>query len=164
MTQYVFREVVPLRGAKQLDAQKVGEIIAALPDKDDRPTALWQAAKRRGHYLHNCYEWDVQVAAEAHWRDVSRHIMNSIYAVDDNTKDTTPAFLSIVADSGRRYYEPTEINRSMTLQLALLRAAQRDLAAWQRRYRMLHDICPLVAAAEEKLEAAVAEKATADAA
>jgi hypothetical protein len=155
MANYIFRDVVPLRGKKHLDPQKVGEIIAALP-AEDRPEALWRAAKERGHYLHSCYEWNTQRAAEAHWRSTSLGIIRSIYVVSDSDPDEeTPAFISITADTGRRFYEPTEIVGSLSLQVALMKAARRDLDAFRKRYRVLGEICGLVAAAQERLDEAI---------
>jgi hypothetical protein len=156
---YAFRDVVAIRGAGKLDPQKVGEIIEAITDRD-RPTALWKAAKSSRHYLHKCYEWDVQLAAEAHWRTVSENLIRSIYAVDTETHEQKPAFLSIAADDGRSYYHHSEIVGSASLQLALMKGAQRDLAAFQKRYRMLAVICPLIAAAQERIEEALAASAS----
>jgi hypothetical protein len=154
MPTYAFREVVAIRGGGKLDPQKIGEIISGT--EGHIPTELWRAARKPDHYLHGCYEWNVRKAAEAHWRDTSERIMRSIYAVDEETDEMRPAFISIAADGERAYYEPTEIAGSLSLQLALMKAAKRDLSAFQKRYRMLADVCPLIVEAQAKIDAAIA--------
>jgi hypothetical protein len=158
VSTWAFREVVPLRGGSKLDPQRVGAIIHEIKGKapPDLPTALWQAARSPRHYLHKCYEWNVQRAAEAHWRDTSQRIMGSIYAVDEETDESQPAFISIVADSGRAYFEPPDIANNLSLQLAVMKAAQRDLMAFQKRYRMLADVCDLIEQAQAKIDAKIA--------
>ena len=158
MTTYVFRDVVAIRGGKKLDPQIIGETISNLEGRD-KADALWRAAKSRRHYLHGCYEWDVQLAAEAHWRGTSLQIIRSIYAMDEASGEPAPAFVSIAADGeGRGWYQPQELHGSLSLQLALMKAAQRDLVAFQRRYRMLADVCPLIAEAQERIDAALAAR------
>jgi hypothetical protein len=155
---YAFRDVVAVRSVGKLDPQKVGEIIEAITGPD-KPTALWKAAKSSRHYLHKCYEWDVQLAAEAHWRAVSLDIMRCVVAVDTDTQEKQPAFLSIVAAEGRDYFHHTQVVGNASLQLALMKAAQRDLVAFQTRYRMLAVICPLISEAQQRIDAALAESA-----
>lgn len=153
MPQYVFRDIVPLRGDPKgkLDAQKVGEIIEGLTG-DDKPTRLWKAARASDHYLHNCYEWDKTKAAEAHWRTTSLVIIRSVMvADDDDASDKQRAFYSINGDRGRDYFRADQVIDSLALQVSLLRSAQRDLEAFQRRYRMIADVCELVAKARDKI-------------
>lgn len=158
MTTWVFREVVPLRGAARLDPQRVGEICRKIKEehREKAADALWRAARSPRHYLHKCYEWDTAKAAEAHWRDTSQRIMTSICAVSDDNDEPAPAFISVSDGGARGYYEPTEIVNSVSLQLAVMKQAARDLSAWQKRYRLLGDLCGDVQKVQAKLDARIA--------
>jgi len=154
MTQYVFKDVVPLRGAKSLEAQKVGEIIEAL-EGDDKPTLLWQAARSPEHHLHGCYEWDERKAAEAHWRDTSLSIIRCVYTTSGSNKEAQPAFISISNGGARDLYRVEQIAGNLELQLQVMRSAHRELESFQKRYRQLEDICRLVAPVQEQLGAKI---------
>jgi hypothetical protein len=63
-------------------------------------------------------------------------------------RDPIRAFHSIVTpDTGRRYHTVKEVQRSADLQIRLLRQAERDLIAFERRYRELTEICTLISEA-----------------
>lgn len=152
---YSWREIVPLRGADKLEAQKVGTIIAGLKS-NDKPTELWQAARRPDHYLHGCYEWNPRKAAEAHWRDTSLRIIRCLYVVSED-EEPAPAFISLRYDGHgpRDFFQPDDIAGNKFLELETIRSAMRDLDAFKRRYRMLTDICQIISVAESKLSARI---------
>jgi hypothetical protein len=160
MSRYVFREVLPIRGAKNLDADRVGAIIEALPG-DDKPGSLVREARAPSHYLHGCFDWNDRTAAEAHRLATARQVIRCVMLVDDEkpTAPPVPAFVSISVgkDGGdRQYFTPPQITDNAALQLRLMRGARNDLLAWLRRYEALRSISPLVAVVVERLDAEIA--------
>ena len=154
MVEYVFREPLTLRNGKDADPNVVGKalekIMAASGGKLE-PPLVWQAAKAPKHPLHRFFEWDVQKAAEAHWSDTARAIIRSVRIVREEGEEPQVAFLSIADKGGTSYRHVNEVLGSADLQLAVLKAAERDLGAWEKRYRELVDICDDVKAAREKI-------------
>ena len=157
--RYEWREVVPLKGAGKLDAQRTGEIIANLKS-EDKPTELWREAKKPGHYLNGCYEWNVTKAAQSHWRDTSLKIIRAVFVVtiEDDEEARKPAFVSLPVGDRRDFYTPAQIAGNFDLELVLMRAALRDLENFKRRYQNLRGICKILDTAKTTLEAELARE------
>jgi len=153
---YQWREIVVLRGSKELDPQKVGELIEAIPDRD-KADALWRAARRGDHYLHGCFEWNTTKAAQAHWRSTAERIIRAIYMVSEPDELARQAFVSINDGAGRAYHHLPEIQTNLIFQLETMRLALRDLNAFRTRYRMFREVCAAVEAAQTRLEEQMAE-------
>lgn len=157
MIRYTFREGDPLRikAAKQADPQVIGETIAAVCAKNGGqmiPQKVVDEAKRKQSPLHKFFEWDVQTAAEAHWLDTARSLIRIVRVHDDDAEEgTSRAFVSISTKAGTAYRTVGEVKTSVDLQLAVLLQAERDLHAFERRYRELSDICEGVKALREKV-------------
>jgi hypothetical protein len=163
MVKYVFRDFVPIKNAAKLDAQKVGESlerIFAATTGADKADAVWRAAQSPRHYLHKCFEWDVQKAAEAHWHDTAENIIRVI-RVQTKNGDAVPAYISVSDARGTTYHSVGDIIKSADLQTAVMRNARRDLVAWQLRYQMLRDICDIVAKAEKRISEKLGESESA---
>ena len=159
MIKYIFRDDEPLRikAAGKADAQTIGEALATITKENQgrlTPKDVVDAARSGNHPLHQHFEWDDSAAAEAYRLDQARSVIRVVRVVDDEGSDgTSRAFLSINDKSGVAYRSITEVKSSADLQSALLRQAERDLDAFQRRYRELTDVCEFVAKAREKVRA-----------
>lgn len=156
MIQYVFKDQpVAIKNAKIADAQRIGEALAAIAADaggELRPQTVWQRARAdKNNPLHAHFEWDVQKAAEAHWTDQARTIIRCVRVLDEETEQTEPAFLSVSARGGVSYRSLGDVKSSTDLQLAVLKSAERDLDAFERRYRDLSEVCDLVRAARSKV-------------
>lgn len=168
MIRYVFRQDEPLiiKAAKKANPQKIGEFLAKLTAENKGrldPDAVWRAVKADPkNPLYKHYEWDIEKAAEAHWRDTSRAIIRVIRVADDDAAEgTTRAFLSINDGGGRAFYPVDEVKRSIDLQAALSAQADRELEAFQRRFRSLKEVCAIIELAREKLRVKAAKDASA---
>jgi hypothetical protein len=156
MVRYVFREDAPLRlkGAKEADPQRIGEAIAEVAERQGgrlTPDAVVEAARSDESPLHPHFEWDNDAAAEAYRLDQARGIIRSIRVIEPKAEDgVVRAFVS-VNDSGSSYRSIREVQTSSALQGLILRQAERDLEAWEKRYRQLTDICDLIRSARERL-------------
>lgn len=158
MIRYVFREDEPLRikAAGKADAQVIGETLDEISKKNGgelHPKAVVEAARAKKHPLHQHFEWDDTLAAEAYRIDQARNLIRIVRVEDVNTEEgTARAFVSIAGKDGTSYRSMEDVKRSADLQLALLQSAERDLEAFQRRFRELTDVCKVVGQAREMVQ------------
>lgn len=155
MIRYQFKDDwVALKNASKADPQKIGETLAKISEEHAgrlTPDAVVAAATNRNSPLHRHFEWDDKVAAHGFRLDQARTIIRSISTTDEETDTKQPAFVS-VSDNGKAYRSVQEVVTSRDLQLSVLRQAEKELAAFERRYAMLQDVCELVKSARSKIE------------
>ncbi len=154
MIRYVFAEdqTLAFKGAHKADPQTIGESLASIT-KDAggklTPHAVVNAARAEKHPLHGHFEWDDALAAEHYRLDQARSIIRVVRVEDaDASEGHTRAFLSVASD-GVAYRTASEVKGSQHLQGVILRQAERDLEAFEKRYRDLADVCELVRQARE---------------
>lgn len=158
MIRYTFRDDEPIRikAAGKADPQVFGEALADIANKTQgelTPHAVLEAARAKKHPLHPHFEWDDALAAEAFRLDQARSIIRVVRVVDREAEDgTRRAFVSVATKDGTAYRPIGDVQKSADLQLALMRQADRDLEAWERRYRELTDICNIVSSARGALQ------------
>lgn len=154
MPIYSFKEPpVTLKNIKDASAQRIGEAlekIAADNDGDLTPGAVLQAARSRSSPLHRHFEWNDERAAEAHRLNQARQIIR-IIRIDDVAPEPVQAFISISDRAGVSYRHVSDVLSSVDLQRRVLVQAERDLAAWEARYRSLASVCELVRQARSAL-------------
>jgi len=157
--RYVFNDDQPLalKNAKDADPQKIGVAlseIAAVSGGHLKPAAVVEAARAPRHVLHKHFEWKDSVAAERYREQQARQIIRSVRIVNDDDETKPQAAYLSISDKGGVSYRPLEaVINSVDLQLQVLKQAERDLDAFERRYRDLNDICDLVKIAREKAAA-----------
>jgi hypothetical protein len=157
MIRYAFREDAPLiiKNAKDADPQKIGEALDEIREANGGRLTTKDtvtAARDRKSVLNQHFEWNIQAAAEAHWLEQARHLIASIRIVsDEHTESTVRAYFSINDGDGQAYRSVGEIKSSADLQAALMAQADRELEAWQRRYRSLVEVCEDIQKVREKL-------------
>lgn len=158
MIKYVFREGVPLVGFKEKDRaepQRIGEAIekarASTPPGSDVRELLERQARSKRHAFHRHLEWDDQICGVRYRMEQINDLIRLV-AIEDEHGEQQPAFISIVATgTPRAFYTPSDVATSESLQIAALNAAERDLAAFERRHRWLEDICQGVAELRRKV-------------
>lgn len=150
MIKYVFKDdPLPIKNAKDADPQTIGEALAAIATTaggDLTPKAVVEAARDPRHTLHAHFDWDDASAAEKFRQDQARAIIRCI-RIDDDQEEPARAFLSVTGRGGVSYRTLGDVKSSSDLQLAVLKAAERELDAFERRYRELEDVCALVRSA-----------------
>lgn len=153
--QYVFKDApVAIMNAKKADPQRIGQALARIAaDGGGRltPDAVVEAARNARSALHRHFEWDDAKAASAYRLEQAREIIRVI-RLDDGAEEPTRAFLSVKDDSGVSYRTSQEVSGSIDLQLAVLKQAERDLDAFQKRYKELTEVCSDVISAREKVK------------
>lgn len=166
MTKYVFKTDEPIRikAAGKADPQKIGETLAKLSDAAGgklKPKAVVDAARDTKSPLHRHFEWDDSAAAEAYRLDQARNLIRIVRVEDEAAEEGSHrAFLSINDASGVAYRPLDVVQRSTELQSALMAQADRDLEAFQLRYRALKDICEVIETAREKIRAKTGKQET----
>lgn len=157
MISYTFKDgPVTIKNAKRADPQKIGTALAKIAEQQKgrlTPPAVVKAARDTRNPLHKHFEWDNQIAADAYRLDQARALIRSVALVGDGDDELKPAFLSIADKGGTSYRTVQDVLDSADLQSAVLAAAERDLAAFEKRYQQLGDICELIRDAREKVAA-----------
>ena len=159
MIRYVFKDsdLLTIKDAKRASAQKIGEELETLA-KDGKdhltPAAVVQRARDKKNVLHKHFEWDDAKAADHYRLDQARSLIRSIHVENEEVESgRTRAFLSIADRDGTSYRPIGTILNSADLQSRILASAEKDLLAFENRYRELLDVCEFVRAAREKLAA-----------
>lgn len=154
MPRYVFREPpLTLKNLENANAQRIGEAlekIAVEHDGDLTPAAVVEAAKSRSSPLYRHFEWNDQKAAEAHRLNQARVLIRAI-RIEDIAEEPVQAFLSIASTTGVSYRAASEVLSSVDLQRRVLAQAERDLLAFEVRYKSLSAICTHIRQARDAL-------------
>ena len=98
-------------------AQIVGETLNEIIEQNDGavlPATIVRSARAKKSPIHNCFEWDNNVAAGKYRETQARDILRWIVIIHESEdEDTEPleirAFVSVESSEGGRYY--TTINR-----------------------------------------------------
>lgn len=156
MIKYAFRDdPVAILNAKKADPQKIGQALATIATAAAgrlTPSAVVEAARNARSPLHRHFEWNDAKAAQSYRLDQAREIIRVI-RVEEDGEEPTRAFLSVKDGAGVSYRAAAEVAASVELQLAVLKQAEKDLDAFQRRYAELKDVCGDVTSAREKVRA-----------
>ena len=156
MIRYAFKDgVLPIKNVKAADPQSIGESMAAAAEAAGghlREEALHEAAKDPSHAMHQHLEWDDTVAGKLYRFTQIRQIIRLVAVADDESNEAPArAFYSIADKGGTSYRTLNDVMTSVHLQEILLAGAERDLKAFEARYRDLTDICDIVRDAREKV-------------
>lgn len=157
MIRYTFRDDGPvaIKNAAKADPQKIGEALASVARANAghlTPKAVVEAARNARSPLHKLFEWDDAKAADS-WRlEQAREIVRVVRVAEDD-EEPMRAFLSISDKEGVSYRTAADVRNSADLQLAVLRQAERDLEAFERRYRDLKDLCEEVSSVRKRISA-----------
>lgn len=156
--RYVFADKpLTINNAKFADPQRIGEALAAISAGNEgklTPEATVNAASDPRHALHPHFEWDDARAAHAHRLDQARAIIRIVRIEDASRDENPPAYISVnEGRSGVSYRTFKDVLVNADLQSAVLLQAEKDLEAWERRYRQLQDVCNIVAEARMKVRA-----------
>lgn len=147
MRRYVFadQKIFAVKNAGEADAQKLGEAIEKIASHNNgevEPSMLWREARGNPrHPAHQLFEWNVERAAEAHWTDTARRIIRAIVPLDEEGEEMEiPAFISINTGGGVHYKSSQEIMESKDLRDIVLAQAEKDMVAFQLRYRRFKEL------------------------
>lgn len=155
MIKYVFSDQpLTIKAAAKANPQKIGEALAEITAANKgrlQPQQVVDAAKT-DRRLKPHFEWDDKVAANALRLAQARDIIRCVNITNENAESgASRAFLSVRDKEGVSYRAIDEILGSSDLQSKVLAAAERDLLAWETRYRALEDLCLLIRQVREQV-------------
>ena len=157
--KYVFAEgeILAIKAADKANPQIIGEELEKIAQKAGghlTPPAVVEAAKDRKNPLHRHFEWDDRKAAENYRLDQARQIVRCIHVENAEAENgASRAFLSVREKDGVSYRSFGDVLASADLQAKVLAAAERDLLAFEARYRNLEDVCSLIRQARQQISA-----------
>lgn len=161
--KYIFREDEPrtFQGGDKANAQRIGEALAVITERNGGhlyPDAVVSAARDDKSPLHTHFEWNDRIAGHKYRLDQARSLIRCINVIDTRTESgVIRAFVSIKDKSGVSYRAMGDVLNSADLQAKVLAAAERDLLAFESRYKALEDVCDLLREARKRIAARKAE-------
>jgi hypothetical protein len=147
-----------IRNAKEADPHAIGNFLTQVAKENggrlkagDAVVAAERGGRER-HVAGKHLTWDDSVAGHR-WRETEMRELISIVRMTDveEPEKLRPAFLSVADEAGRSYRTLSEVLNSSSLQMRVLECAERDLKAWEARYRSLGEICDVVAGARHRI-------------
>lgn len=130
------------------DPQLAGEMLERLEAENNLTAkALVDANRAEDAPLHNEFEWNDSVAAEAYRETQARHIINCIEIVREE-KEPVRAFFSI-SRAEPEYRHIYAIMKEEDKRHALLNLALSELLAFKKKYAQLEELAAVFAAIDE---------------
>jgi hypothetical protein len=157
MIRYVFSDSpLTIKGSAKADPQVIGDALEKIRSANDgriQPKAVVESARSQKNPLHKHFEWDNSVAAESFRLEQARELIRCVRIVDTDVKrGNVQAFVSVKSESGVNYHAVRDVQNSVTLRYAVLIQAEKDLDAWEKRYKELREICSVVAGARQMIK------------
>lgn len=149
------------------DAQVAGEFIEALRQENDgfvTPEMVWKAAEDPGSPIHDDFEWNERKAAENHWKERARNLVNHIVVVrvqQEPADEGMRAFVSIiVSEKKRAYVDIGTVRSDEEMRQCLIKDILAKLNAFKKRYAQITELDEIWAAIEkaEKRRAKASKK------
>ena len=134
------------KGASRIkaNAQKAGELCEQLENTVGLTAKnLLNASRNPDDVLYNEFEWDDEIAAENYRESQARHIINSLIVVPaekvENDTTATRAFYCLKEDCMKSYKSIQSIIQRPDLTEQLLSQAEKELEAFENKYKSLQD-------------------------
>lgn len=136
------------------DPQAVGSELERIRVRHNgrlEPDWVVHAAKQSSNPLHDLFEWNDNVAAQAYRVDQARSVIRSIEVVVEQAQQSKPvrAFVSVVRENDRSYTSVVDAMADPDLRKQVLRTALSELEAWRKRYAELVELAQVFAAIDE---------------
>lgn len=126
------------------DAQKTGEMCRELENTVGlTPKTLLEANREEGTLLHDEFEWNNDIAAEAYRETQARYIIRNLCAtVEPSEKTPARAFFPIVCESSttKNYESIDVILKSEDKSKELFNNAMKELNAFKAKYKQLTEL------------------------
>ena len=130
------------------DPQRAGEMLERLEAENNLTAkALVDANRAEDAPLHNEFEWNDSVAAEAYRETQARHIINCIEIVREE-KEPVRAFFSI-SRAEPEYRHIDAIMKEADKRQALLNMALAELLSFKKKYAQLEELAAVFTAIDE---------------
>lgn len=150
----------------KVEAQVAGEYLEDLREDSGgalTTTAVYEAAMDPDSPLHEEFEWDVEKAAQAHWRDRAGNLIRHLAVVrvkNQKASSGIPAFMSVNVTSGQRgYVNAEQVYSSADYHHQVVDQVLKQLKGLQERYGKLEELDEIWSAIEKTEEARAKKKA-----
>lgn len=137
-------------GLYEVPAQEAGEELARIYDKRSKLDApdIVEESRPESAVLHRCFERRDPVAAELYRQHQARCIINCIVTVVE-TKEREPVTVRAYQHVSNTYTPIDVVLKSQDKTSEMKQNAMRELAAFQRKYRVLSELPPVFEAIEK---------------
>lgn len=130
------------------DPQMAAEVLEKLDaDNNLNAKALVFISRPKDAPLHNEFEWDDSIAAEAYREHQARHIINSLEIVREE-KEPVRAYFNIQRTEAN-YQHITSILKKVDAREQLFRTALSELIAFKKKYATLTEFSKVFDAIDE---------------
>jgi hypothetical protein len=160
MSKFVFRDGMILHNGRKANPQRIGAELEKIAKRNGgglTPAATLEAARSEKHYLHRHFEWQDGPAAEKYRLIQARQLITCIRVVEndaDGANDDSKRLVWLSVNEpkkGRAYRTRDAVQTSVVFQEMLFLDAERDLAAWERRYCEIADFCEEIRGLRERM-------------
>lgn len=102
------------------------------------PDAIWQSARKKSSPIHELFNWNVQEAAEAHWRDHARYLVGRLtpvhVLVEDGPNTSRRGWWSVVVAKERGYTSEDRVLSDRDLRLQVIATVKSELHRTLAKY------------------------------
>lgn len=155
-------KVIPLKNINRANPQGIGECLERVRTAHNgrlKPADVEAEANRGGrarHVIGRHLNWNDRECGSLYRQDQIRELVRVMQIVEDAEPEAAPkpAFLNVKDRHGMSYRSVAEVLNSSSLRLAVLQQAEKDLLAFEQRYRTLEEICQLVRVARDRVREA----------
>jgi hypothetical protein len=137
------------------EAQVAGEFIEELRQQNDgavTPEMVWRAAEDPDSPIHDDFEWNERKAAENHWKERARNLVNHIVVVrtyQEPADEGLKAFVSIVVSEKKRaYVDIGTVKSDEEMRQCLIDDILSKLEVFKKRYAQITELDDIWAAIE----------------
>ncbi len=134
-------------------AQRYGERIETLVEEGDgsvTPQAVYDDAKKKRSPLHEYFEWNDGVAADAYRINQARELLRYIHVVvvRDDVEEEVRAFHNVVIERPeqppeRTYAAVARVLSDEELRKQVIAKALHEFEQWRKRYQQYQELAPL---------------------
>lgn len=141
--------------SNKIDPQKAGQCLAALHKRHKHLNAelVVDEAVSPTSPLHDAFEWDNTLAAEAHRLEQARGLIRAVVVLRDNGQRDHPirAFVHITDAADEPVYMDIKVAMSdKVMRQQVLQRAWKELEGWRERYAEYQELAAVFAAVDRE--------------
>ena len=114
------------------------------------PKVVVEKAREESNLLHNCFEWQDDIAAEKYRIHQARQLIRCVVVVEDDKQIETRAFVNVSFSEGQpnAYHTTSVVLQNEYSRDLLLKQAKKDIDTFQTKYKSLNELSDVLNAME----------------